>query len=112
METLAVTLKLKFVISEGDALVYALERQFAENAQINGDFYFTPSLNYLIDLDFKIYPLPVLSKYNLGNVSNIEYFANTPLCKSLSKTIINNENINKKAAETLSSYRFLTVSSL
>jgi len=76
-----------YIFSQSKDIVKALERQLSDKTRINGEYYFTPCLNYLIDEDYEVYPLPVKSFYDLGDIKNIEYFSHTPLAESFSKTM-------------------------
>jgi len=74
-----------FIISESRALLRAIRSQFKDGLMTNGEYYLGPAFNYLIKDGFDISPLPVKVKYDLGNISDIAYFVQTPLAKALSQ---------------------------
>lgn len=76
-----------FVVSEGKALLRAVRSQLNDGLTTNGEYYLGPAFNYLIKDGFNIYPLPVKVKYDLGNIPDIDYFAQTPLVKALSQLL-------------------------
>lgn len=62
-----------YIVSSGKDLIFAFEKQFKNNKTLNGEFYVGPAFNFLFK-KIKVYPIPVLSKYDLGNCEDIEYF--------------------------------------
>lgn len=94
-----------FIISEGRALVKAIEKQILQKLTFNGEFRLTPVINYLIEDRFSIFPLQALSFYDIGNVSKIDYFSKTSLAVSF-----DNESVVKDAFSSLRSP--VTLSSL
>jgi len=67
-----------YITSSGKDLVYALEKQIKEGQTLNGEFYVGPAFNYLVEKGIKIYPVPVIAKYDLGNLPDIELFSKRP----------------------------------
>jgi dTDP-glucose pyrophosphorylase len=63
-----------YAVSTGSALVEAIEKQFEENQQTNGEFYVGVALNNLIKCGYKFYPTTVRTKYDLGYPGGIELF--------------------------------------
>jgi len=63
-----------YIISSSKDLIYAVERQFNEQLAKDGEFYLSEALNYLKEKDYKIFPLEVRAKYNLGTPAEISYF--------------------------------------
>ena len=61
-------------VSEGKALIRAIEKQFKERSMYNGEFYVGEALNYLIKEGYRLYPASVRVKYDLGNIEGIELF--------------------------------------
>jgi len=76
-----------FIVSEAKALLWAIEKQFAQKNTTNGEFCITPTLNYLIEKGFQIHPLSAKSYYDLGSLAGIDYFSRTPLAKYLAKVL-------------------------
>lgn len=74
------------LISEGQALIRAIEKQIANNLTTNGEFCPGPALNYLLEEDYSYHPLRVMAYYDLGNLPDINYFINTPLIKNSGAT--------------------------
>jgi len=75
-----------FIVSEGKALVTALERQFQEKAiSTNREYCIGQAFNYLIKDGFKIYPLLPKAHYSLGSIPAINYFASSTIADSISK---------------------------
>ena len=70
-----------YAVSSGKALVEAIEKQFEENQQTNGEFYVGVALNNLIKKGFKLYPAAVRAKYDLGDGKGIESFER--MCRRL-----------------------------
>jgi len=66
-----------YAVSRGKALAEAIEKQFQENQQTNGEFYVGVALNNLIGKGYKLYPTAVRVKYDLGNRKGIELFEQT-----------------------------------
>ncbi|MGI5825868.1 MAG: sugar phosphate nucleotidyltransferase [Patescibacteria group bacterium] len=93
-----------YILPDGKTLVYILKKQFENKLTKNGEYYFGPALNYLIEKGYRLYPLAVSVKYDLGNIQEIYNFANTPITKSISKIF----NQSSKASTPLSSYQNLT----
>gem|GEM_PF-1354084 len=71
-----------YAVSGGRALAEAIEKQFQENLQTNGEFYVGVALNTLIRRGYRFYPTAVRAKYDLGNVKGIELFER--VCERLS----------------------------
>jgi NDP-sugar pyrophosphorylase family protein len=63
-----------YAVSRGKALTEAIERQFEDNQQTNGEFYVGVALNNLIGRGYRFYPTAVRVKYDLGDVEGIELF--------------------------------------
>lgn len=63
-----------FISYSGKELVKAIKKQISSGKTIDGEFYLGPCFNYLIKNGFKIYPLPVRCKYDLGNIEGIGAF--------------------------------------
>jgi NDP-sugar pyrophosphorylase family protein len=63
-----------YAVSSGRALVEAIEKQFSNNQQTNGEFYVGVAFNNLIMQGYKLYPTGVRAKYDLGNVKGVELF--------------------------------------
>lgn len=63
-----------YIVSQGKYLIFSIERQFRSNLKINNEFYLGPAFNFLIN-KINIYPIPIISKYDLGNIYDIEYFS-------------------------------------
>jgi len=68
-----------YAVSDGRALVRAIEEQFKNKQMTNNEFYVGVALNNLIDEGYKFYPTSVRVKYDLGNVNGIESFSNNLL---------------------------------
>lgn len=68
-----------FISSGGKALIKAIKKQIASGETINGEYYIGPSFNYLIESGYKIYPISVRCKYDLGNVEGIKNFKKSNL---------------------------------
>lgn len=64
-----------YIVSDGEALVRAIEQQFKEELVTNGEYYVGPALNYLIDWGFQLRPLSIHAKYDLGSESGINVFS-------------------------------------
>jgi len=62
-----------YLVSSGKDLIFAFEEQFKNNETLNGEFYVGPAFKYLFN-KLKVYPIPVLAKYDLGNCKDIAYF--------------------------------------
>lgn len=71
-----------YIISSSRDLIYAVERQFTEQFAQDGEFYLSEALNYLKEKDYKIFPLEVIAKYNLGDPAGISYFQKVMALKS------------------------------
>lgn len=67
-----------YIVSSGKNLVGALKKQIKEGKKLNGEFYIGEAFNYLIKKGVKIFPIPVIAKYDLGNPEDIEYFSERP----------------------------------
>lgn len=63
-----------FIASSGRDLIQAIKQQIASKETINGEFFLGPSFNYLIKEGYKIYPISVRCKYDLGDVDGIKKF--------------------------------------
>jgi len=63
-----------YAISEGRALIRAIEKQFRDKVMYKGEFYVGNALNYLISEGYKLYPTPIQAKYDLGSIKDIELF--------------------------------------
>lgn len=63
-----------YIVSHGKDLIFSIERQFKSNIKLNNEFYLGPPFNFLIN-KINIYPIPIISKYDLGNIYDIEYFS-------------------------------------
>lgn len=70
-----------FILSEGQALISALENQFKQKILTNNEYYLGPAFNFLINKGYKIYPLPIKAKYDLGNIEDINHFENNPFIR-------------------------------
>lgn len=63
-----------YILSSGKDLVRAIKRQINSGEPLNGEFYIGPCFNYLIEDGYKIYPISVRCKYDLGDTKGIETF--------------------------------------
>jgi NDP-sugar pyrophosphorylase family protein len=63
-----------YAISEGSALLYAIETQFRLDQRTNGEFYVGVALNNLIAEGYTFYPTAVRAKYDLGSIVGIHSF--------------------------------------
>jgi len=63
-----------YSVSDGRALVRAIEKQFEEMQLTNNEFYIGPALNNLIHEGYRFYPTGVRAKYDLGDVHGISLF--------------------------------------
>ncbi len=88
-----------FIVSNGEGLINAIEKQLEDELSINGEYYLGPAFNYLIQGGYKIYPFPVRVKYDLGDISEIEHFSNTPLAISLGKIFAEERNLSEAYRE-------------
>ncbi len=70
-----------YAVSSGEALIEAIEKQFEENQQTNGEFYVGVALNNLIRKGYRLYPTAVRAKYDLGDGKGIELFEQ--MCRRL-----------------------------
>jgi len=63
-----------YAVSDGKALVRAIEKQFEDKQATNNEFYVGVALNNLISEGYRFYPTCVRAKYDLGNVTGIDSF--------------------------------------
>jgi len=63
-----------YAVSDGRALVRAIEKQFEKKQLTNNEFYIGPALNNLIHEGYRFYPTAIRAKYDLGNVYGISLF--------------------------------------
>jgi len=70
-----------YAVSSGKALTEAIEKQFQDNQQTNGEFYVGVGLNNLIRNGFRFYPTSVRAKYDLGSLRGIDIFEQ--MCRRL-----------------------------
>lgn len=64
-------------------LIYAIEKQFSEKLVHNGEYFLSEAFNYLKEKDYKIFPLEVMAKYDLGSPAGISYFQKAMAIKLL-----------------------------
>lgn len=57
------------------SLTYAIEKQFTNNLMTKGEYYLAPSINYLIEAGYHVFPLSVIAKYDLGCPNGIKHFS-------------------------------------
>ena len=75
-----------FILSNGKALFKAIEKQIKDKAvSCNGEYCIGPAFNYLIRNGFQIYPVLTKARYDLGNISDINRFAKSPITQIVSK---------------------------
>lgn len=63
-----------YAVSDGRALVRAIEKQFKDKQMTNNEFYVGVALNNLISEGYRFYPTCVRAKYDLGNIEDIGLF--------------------------------------
>ena len=64
-----------FVCSSGKSLIEAGKKQLDLETDQDGEYYIGPTFNYLIEDGFKVHPIIVRCKYDLGTVDNIALFS-------------------------------------
>jgi hypothetical protein len=63
-----------YIVASGIHLNNALEQQFREGAQVKGEYYVGPALRFLLDIGYRMIPIPVMSKFDLGSIEGISLF--------------------------------------
>jgi len=64
-----------YCVCDGSSLVWALEKMISDKLTVNGEYYVSPSLNYLItERHFRIQPVITSFRFDLGTVNGIERF--------------------------------------
>ena len=76
------------VLCNGNALVEAIENQLTRRITTKGEYYLGSSFNYLINKKFKIFPIPIRSKYDLGSIDGIEAFMKSSISINQNSYII------------------------
>ena len=64
-----------FIFPSGEALLNALKLLFKEKLTVKGEYYLSSAMNYLISAGYKVLPIPVMAKYDLGTIEGIEHFS-------------------------------------
>lgn len=64
-----------YIVSSGRKLISAIERQIKDDQALSGEFYIGPAFNYLIKDGVRVYPIPVMAKYDLGDPKSINHFS-------------------------------------
>lgn len=64
-----------FIFPSGTILFNAIKQLFKEKITVNGEYYVSSAMNYLISESYKILPIPVMAKYDLGNIEGIKHFS-------------------------------------
>lgn len=68
-----------FIVSSGMDLIHAIKQQMTLEETINGEYFLGPCFNYLIRGGYKIHPIQVRCKYDLGDFESIEKFKKTSI---------------------------------
>lgn len=64
-----------FIFPSGVVLLNALKQLFKEKLTVNGEYYISSAMNYLASAGYKILPIPVMAKYDLGDIEGIKHFS-------------------------------------
>lgn len=64
-----------FIFPSGVVLLNAIRKLFKEKLTVNGEYYVSSAMNYLILAGYKILPIPVMAKYDLGSIEGIKHFS-------------------------------------
>jgi len=63
-----------YIVAKAKWLFDAIEKQIRSGEMLNGEFYLGPSFNHIISQSFKVRPLMVRAKYDLGDETSIVNF--------------------------------------
>lgn len=63
-----------YIVSSGHDLMKAIKKQFEKKETYKDEYYVGPSLNNLIEMNYKLFPIKISAKYNLGNINGIKLF--------------------------------------
>lgn len=64
-----------FIFPSGEVLFNSLKQLFEEKLTIKGEYYISSAMNYLISAGYKVLPIPIMAKYDLGNIEGIKHFS-------------------------------------
>lgn len=76
-----------YITAKAKWLFLAIKEQIKNKDMLNGEFYLGPAFNYLIKGGYKVEPLMIRAKYDLGNLKDITTFKENNISRQI--------NINK-----------------
>lgn len=63
-----------YIVASGIDLNHALEQQFEKGVLVKSEYYVGPALRFLLDLGYRMVPIPVIAKFDLGSIDGISLF--------------------------------------
>lgn len=72
-----------FIFPSGEVLLNAIKQLFEEKLTVKGEYYISSAMNYLVPAGYKILPISVMAKYDLGTIKGIKHFSSIITQKTL-----------------------------